>query len=85
MIFGNYTVISILFPCPYVVFTINTMQSISTHAAHPDRLFAGLPVPTNYMWDNVIIEKRTSVNWLHKLYAGSILDEVWTVLSSPVH
>lgn len=48
------------------------------------QLFFESPIPTRYLWNNLIIEKRVSMNWLYKLYEGSILQDFWLLLSSPV-
>jgi hypothetical protein len=47
------------------------------------QLYFGSPGTTPYVWKNVVIEKRISMNWLYKLYEGSILQDIWLVLTSP--
>jgi len=47
------------------------------------QVYFGSPVASHYVWKNIIIEKRISMNWLYKLYEGSILQDVWVVLTSP--
>jgi len=65
--------------------SMNTAQAISGNAFVADRLFTGSSMRTNYLWKNLVTEKRMSINWLGKLYNGSILDSFWTVLSSSVN
>jgi hypothetical protein len=40
---------------------------------------------TNYMWKNMIVEKRDRTNWLYRLYKDSPLHDIWLVLTSPVN
>lgn len=63
---------------------INTTQAISGNSFAAGRLFSESPVRANYLWKNLITEKRISLNWLDKMYKGSVLDAFWTVLSSPI-
>lgn len=63
---------------------MNTIQAISRDLILPDKLFLGSPIRTSYLWENLIIEKRISINWLNKLYKGSTLHDFWLLLSSPV-
>ena len=62
---------------------MNTAQAISGNSFAAGSLFSESPVRTNYLWKNLVIEKRISLNWLGKMYEGSVLDAFWTVLSSP--
>jgi hypothetical protein len=39
---------------------------------------------TDYLWDNLIIEKRVSLNWLAKIIKVSWLGSLWLLMSSPV-
>lgn len=41
-------------------------------------------VLANYMWKNMIVEKRDRTNWLYRLYKDSPLHDIWLVLTSPV-
>jgi hypothetical protein len=45
---------------------------------------SGNLVLTNYMWKNMIVEKRDRTNWLYRLYKDSPLHDIWLVLTSPV-
>ncbi|MBI4089241.1 MAG: hypothetical protein HY424_00880 [Candidatus Levybacteria bacterium] len=46
--------------------------------------FLGSSLGNDYVWENLIIERRIKVGWLYKLYKGSILESFWKLLSSPV-
>jgi hypothetical protein len=35
-----------------------------------------------HLWENLVIEKRISINWLEKLYKNSFLYAFWSVFSS---
>lgn len=48
-----------------------------------DSLFLRSPINAN-MWRNLITEKRSAINWLHKLYKESAFYDFWLVLSAPV-
>lgn len=61
------------------------MPTSLIHTDTFDALPLGSPMPKSYMWNNLIVEKRISVNWIGKLFIGGILDDFLTVLSSPVH
>lgn len=63
---------------------MSTIQTISSEALLSDRIFLGSSVRTNYLWKNLIIEKRVSSNFIHKLYKNSLVHAFWSVLSSPV-
>lgn len=63
---------------------MNKAKDITNEPFKPNKLFLDSPSYTRYLWKNLIIEKRISVNWVDKLFKGSIVDSFWTVLSSPV-
>lgn len=63
---------------------MDNIKSISKKLPIQDKLLMGSLVHTNYMWSNLIIEKRKSVNWVDKLYKGSVLNAFWLVFSSPI-
>jgi hypothetical protein len=46
---------------------MNTAQSISRESFTLDNLFFESPIRTGYLWKNLIIEERISMNWIHKL------------------
>ena len=49
-----------------------------------ETVFSGSPEQANYLWENLVIEKRISVNWLHKIYKESLVDAFWSVFSAKV-
>jgi hypothetical protein len=49
-----------------------------------NKLSLSSPLPADYIWKNLNIEERVSVNWLHKLYRESILSNLFSLLFSPV-
>ncbi|MDP2638196.1 MAG: hypothetical protein Q8P26_04005 [Candidatus Levybacteria bacterium] len=59
-------------------------QSSSTKSFTPVESFFHSNLGRGYVWDNLIIEKRISVSWIYKLYKGSLLEDIWLILSSPV-
>ena len=59
-----------------------TTPVISKNSFLPDTFSFGSPARTSLSWNNLIIEKRISMNWLHRLYEGSIFQDCWLVLSS---
>lgn len=63
---------------------MNTIQISPNSSVMPGNLFFGPPARTGYIWKNLVIEKRISMNWAHKLFKGSIFHAFWTVWSSPV-
>ena len=63
---------------------MSKIQIVSRHTFTANNLFFGSPVRSSYMWENLIIEKRISMNWAYKFYKGSILNDFWSVLSSPL-
>lgn len=63
---------------------MNTIQAISRDLILSDKLFFGPQIRTNYVWKNLILEKRTSMNWLNKLYKHSFMYDFWVLLSSSV-
>ena len=64
--------------------SMNTAQVISGNSFISDRLFTGSSVRNNYLWKNLVIERRISINWLGRLFKGSVFDAFWSVVSSPV-
>lgn len=60
-------------------------QVISTNVDNSGRLYFGSSTDKSYMWNNLIIEKRISLNWLHRLYEDSIFHDFVLIFSSPVH
>lgn len=59
---------------------MNTAQINSKNS----ELFFGSALDKNFVWENLIAEKRISVNWLYKLYKNSIFDKFWMLLTTPV-
>jgi hypothetical protein len=48
-------------------------------------LFSGSGLPKNYFWKNMAIEKRSSTNWLQRLYKESPVKDFWSVLTSRIN
>ena len=48
-------------------------------------MFSGSSALNDFLWKNIIIEKRISLSRLDKLYKKSPLHDFWSVLSSPVN
>lgn len=62
---------------------MNTVRVTSNNFPSIKSLF-GSAVGKSYVWNNLIIEKRISMNWAYKLFKHSILYDFWSVLFSPV-
>lgn len=62
---------------------MNSSKTKSEQFLTSGKLFLGAPVGINYMWKNIILEKRHSQNWLEKVYHNSPLDDFISVLLSP--
>lgn len=60
------------------------LQTNSQNLPMSGKLFIGSPILTKYMWNNIIIEQRSTHNWAHRLYNNSILHNIIAVLSSPI-
>jgi hypothetical protein len=58
-------------------------QTISKDSGIGSSLFIGSQERTNFLWENLIIERSISVNWIYKIYKNSILNDLLNVLSSP--
>ena len=39
---------------------------------------------THYLWEQIITETKTHTNWLSRIMEGSILNDFWSVISSPI-
>jgi hypothetical protein len=78
-------IILILLNCPNLVIDMNAAQITSNELAIPRGLFSGSQTRTEYLWKNIVIEKRTSVGWLKKEVKDSVFYSFWLVLSSPVN
>lgn len=66
---------------------MNQVKTITGNLLIPvahENIFVGSQVRTNYLWKNLITEKRASFNLIDKLYKASPLYAFWNVLSSPV-
>lgn len=63
---------------------MHTLLTKSHNSLMSGKLFLGSPIRAKYMWNNIIIEKRTSLNWARRLYKDSILHNIIAVLTSPV-
>ena len=40
-------------------------------------------IKSDYTWDNLIISQRQTTNWVKKMHKGSILHDLWLLLTSP--
>lgn len=63
---------------------MNNIQVISNEPFVSNQVFLQTPVRANFLWKNLIIEKRTSIGRKNKFYKGGVLHAFWQVLSSPV-
>lgn len=63
---------------------MNNTQSIPSGTISQNDAFIGFTPKTSYQWNNLIIEKQVSINWLDELYKESIFYGFWKVLTSPV-
>jgi len=61
---------------------MNTIQLNPKDSFISDKLFIDSPLNTSFLWKNLIIERRISINWIDKLYKGSVLYAFWSVLSA---
>lgn len=50
-----------------------------------NKLFFGSILPASYFRRNLIVEKRSSINWLKWFYKESLVKDLWTVLTSRVN
>ena len=83
---GNYyNNIATTFLLPQLGRNMNTTQATSANSLKSSALFSVSTTRSDYFWKNLVIEKRISVNWLYKLYKGSLLYSFWSVFSSPVN
>ena len=64
---------------------MNTIKTISGNSVISAAVFSGSPAQTSYVWKNLVIEKRISINWIDTLYRHNPLHAFWTVLSSPMN
>jgi hypothetical protein len=55
---------------------------ISGNSALGSDIFAGSRERTDFLWDNLILERSIPVNWIYKIYKKSILKDFWSILSS---
>lgn len=64
---------------------MNNVQTIPGKGFSSNNLFVGSSTQTSYIWKNLVIEKRISMNWAHKLFKDSIFYAFLTVWASPVN
>lgn len=63
---------------------MNTIQAISANSLTQDKLFAGSTARTNYLWKNLIIEKKSKIGRAYKYYGRNIFADVWSMFTSPL-
>ncbi|OGK62115.1 hypothetical protein A2334_04630 [Candidatus Roizmanbacteria bacterium RIFOXYB2_FULL_38_10] len=64
---------------------MNTTQSESINSISLTKLTAkSIAVTENYKWDSSFIKKFVSKKWPYELYKGSLLNDLFNVLFSPV-
>jgi len=75
-----------LLTLPQLSMNMNNIQTLSGNGLVSEKVFYKSPAlnKNKYLWGNLIIEKSISINWLNKLYKGSVADSFWSVLTSPI-
>lgn len=63
---------------------MNNLKANINSPAVSSGLYTGSYEMTNYLYRNLTIEKKISLNWLSKLYKDSFFRDFWLLLSSPV-
>lgn len=63
---------------------MNTEQINTENLQVSGNPFYGSRGQTDYMWGNLVNERRASSSWIRRSYKGSIFYAFWSVLSSPV-
>ncbi len=63
---------------------MNSLQSSARISTSTQKAVFSLNLLNNIMWNNLIIEKRISVNWLYSLLEKTHLSDVWMVFTHPV-
>ncbi len=61
------------------------IQSISINPFIKGNTILEINENTDYLWENLIIEKRKSSNQIRRFFKGIILEGLWLLLSSPVN
>lgn len=84
MYIRTYIIVSNTSLLPQLGIAMNTIEVISKETFIPKRLFFGSPFSTNYLWKNLIIEKRTSIGRSYRPYRPNLLSDVWLLLTSRV-
>ena len=77
-------IISSISHLPQLGFYMNTTEKNIISSLDSFDIYFGEGEAKSYVWENLIIEKRIPVNWVYRLYKGSIFEKIWLVLSSPV-
>lgn len=62
----------------------NELSSTTRYTLSSKKLFSGSAWSTAYMWKNLITGKKTSNNWLYKMFKATALYDFWLVLVGPV-
>jgi hypothetical protein len=61
----------------------STNKHINTNnVLFSDRILTGSQEKSNYLWNNLVIEKRNATSVFNRFYKGSLVDAFWTVFSS---
>jgi hypothetical protein len=63
---------------------MKTFQNISTNSLSSEELFIRSPIFADYVWNNIITNRRVSMGWLYKLYKNSMVHDVFLLLTSPI-
>lgn len=64
---------------------MNATQTILKDSFTANKLFIESPMLSSWLWENLIIEKRISMNWIVKIYKGSFLYDFWLLATSPIN
>jgi hypothetical protein len=62
---------------------MRSYQSNLTNSIVSETVLTSSPIRNKFLWKNLVIEKRVSMNWIDRLYEASIVHAFWSVLSSP--
>ena len=75
------------FTAPTWYKNMNTLQTVSKNSFASDssgKFSLGSLFSARNFEKSLVIKKTISVEWLYKLYKGTVVASFWTVLSSPV-
>jgi hypothetical protein len=63
---------------------MNSLKPNNVKILNSGKISFETPVNAAYLWNNLIIEKRTAVGFIKRFYQDSILHDLWMVFSSPI-